>query len=251
MVIFRLLYLLIAAIVIATATDASKTTASQIKPQFLANIKRALQGANNTIMSEFAEDVYGHLLELCMDSNGKPNPRVTCTKGYDHARNYVNDKMAVLGLVPLGNVNRTSYLQIVEQSVNETYCPTGIANVIGMVEGTAFPDDFIVYTAHLDGPNNGNDQTVLTRGNDGVSNAYDDALAVAVGLGIAKHLQNNPPERSVIILITDGEEGWDNVGELPLGQGSNIDTFIDSEWYAVVKELVGEELLGATYWYVH
>jgi Peptidase family M28 len=226
-----------------------KPTARQLKPTFVGNMKRALEQTNASMMSALAEDAYGHLLELCMDANGDPNPRVTCTEGYKLAWTYVEDQMIAMGLVPLGNVERTSYVQMVDGSVNETFCPPGMANVIGMVQGTTKPDEFVVYTADLDGPNNGNPQTVMTRGNTGVSNAYDDALAVAVGLAMAKQFLANPPDRSVVILITDGEEGWDHVGELPLGTSSNRDQFVDSDWFtALSKDLGTVGRLGAAYW---
>jgi len=240
------LFLLGLAAAIASTAPARKPSARQLKPRFLANIELSLQGG----MTDLASDTYGHLLELCMDEAGEPNARVTCTAGYGHALEYVTTAMSDLGLVPLGNAERTSFQQTVEGSVDETFCPPGITNVIGMIEGTELPEEYVVYTAHLDGPNNENPQTVVTRGNAGVSNAYDDALAVAVGLALAKQFVLDPPRRSVVILISDGEEGWSNVGEVPpgLSPDENFNRLSSTSWYSAVRELTGGSFIGMSYW---
>jgi len=232
-----------------TTTHKKKPTARQLKPRFLANIQRSLQST----MSELASDTYGHLLELCLDADGEPNARVTCTAPYGHAVDYVAAQMSDMGLVPLGDAAQTSYTQTVPNSVDPTWCPPGITNVVGLVEGTEFPNEYVVYTAHLDGPNNENPQTKLTRGNQGVSNAYDNALAVAVGLGLARQLVQNPPRRSVVLLITDGEEGWFNVGDLPLGEDpfTFVERLQNTTWFnTVIGELGDSSFLGMSYWYV-
>lgn len=78
----------------------------------------------------------------------------------------------------------------------------------------------MVYSAHTDGTNNQNPQTDKTRGNTDTSDDFDDAFAAAAGLAIAKQLKDDPPARSVLYFIDDGEEGWYNVGTRPLGQSS-------------------------------
>lgn len=217
-----------------------------------------------TAVSPIAADAYGHLLELCMDGSGQPNPRITCTDGHHHAAEYVEEQMRQIGLVPLGNAARTTFSQIVQDSVDATWCPHGIRNLIGMVPGSLYPNEYIVYEAHLDGPNNGNPQTARTRNNRDVSNAYDDGLAVAVGLAIAKQMmQNKRPERSVVFFFDDGEEGWPSVGVRQDGE-SNLDAcgrYVKTKWYRSVYENAGGVknqrdscpafAIGAFYWYVH
>jgi hypothetical protein len=134
-----------------------------------------------------------------------------------------------------------------------------------MVQGTDFPAEYVVYLAHLDGPNNGNPQTDETRGITSTSNAYDNGLAVAVGLAISKELAANPPPRSVLFLFDDGEEGWDHVPIPAIGQ-TEADLCLeirDTEWYLNLFDLTGGiqdafdienclgGLLGASYWYVN
>ena len=59
-----------------------------------------------------------------------------------HAADYVAGQMQEIGLTPLGDLleNGTrSFFQTVEGAVDETLCPAGMMNVVGMVEGTVFP----------------------------------------------------------------------------------------------------------------
>ena len=51
-----------------------------------------------------------------------------------------------------------------------------------------------------------------TRGNQDTTNTFDDALAVAFGLGLAEEMMlKNPPKRNVIFLFDDVEEQWNSV----------------------------------------
>lgn len=209
--------------------------AEKLKPHLLANLRYLQQGN----MSEIAEDSYSHLLELAMDAQGNPNARIPCTEGYRHASAYVESQLDAMGLTPLGNVNRTSFVQIIEGSVDEKWCPPGIKNVIGMVPGSTFPDEFIVYCAHIDGPNNQNPQTTATRGNDGTSNAYDNGLAAAIGLAMAKQFMMTRPLRSVVFVFDDAEEGFLNVGERREGEFAACERFFDTPWFNTVYEAIG------------
>jgi hypothetical protein len=247
--------LLCASLLLGCFTEA-RHTARELKPHFLDTIRRLQE----TPLTSLGEDSYAHLLELCIDNQGNPNPRVTCTNGYGQAADYVAQQMQEIGLVPLGNNERTAYKQTVVGSVDDTYCPPGITNIIGMVPGSLYPDEYVVYSAHLNGPNNENPQTATTRGNGATSNAYDDGLAVAVGLAMARQLMQDPPERSVIFLIDDGEEGWHGVGTRETGESSTdvCRKFRDSDWYKNVYEASGGRsgsrdrcpwyVIGASYW---
>lgn len=172
-----------------------------------------------------------HLVSLTKDSNGNPNPRLSCTEGYHHAAAYVSKILGEIGLVPLGDNDGTSYQNTVPGSADPSYCPNGMFNLIGMVPGTSMPDEYVVFSAHLDGPNNQNPQTQTTRGNQDTSNAYDDGAAVALGLAMAERLVSEPSVRSVIFLFDDGEEGWQNVGIPPLGKTQVCPEFVDTDWF--------------------
>ena len=122
--------------------------------------------------------------------------------------------MERIGLLPLGDMEGTSYFNIVPNSVSKLFCPQGMRNIIGMIPGTDPPhtDEYVIFSAHYNGPNNENPQTKTTRRNQDTTNTFDDALAVAFGLALAEEMMlKSSPKRSVIFLFDDVEEGWKNV----------------------------------------
>lgn len=127
---------------------------------------------------------------------------------------YIAGEMERIGLLPLGDIEGTSYFNIVPNSIHEKYCPQGMRNIIGMIPGSdpTLNDEHVIFSAHHDGPNNQNPQTQTTRGNQDTTSIFDDALAVAFGLGLAEEMMlKNPPKRNVIFLFDDVEEGWNSV----------------------------------------
>lgn len=150
-----------------------------------------------------------YLNMINVDGSGKPNPRVTCTEGNDFARHVVVRELESLGVKPLG---RNGFTFTVPHTRDPNFCPEGITNVIGYIEGTdpKLKDEYIMWNAHLDGPNN--EGPSKTEGNQETDNSYDDAGAVAVGLLLAAEFSKSPPARSIIFCFSDGEEGIGNVG---------------------------------------
>lgn len=71
-------------------------------------------------------------------------------------------------------------------------------NVVGVIRGTAMPEQYIVVTAHYDhlGVRDG----VVYNGAD------DNASGTAALLAVAEHLRVNPPRHSIIIAALDAEE---------------------------------------------
>ena len=195
---------------------------------------------DNLASTALESDAYDHLVAISMTANGDPNPRLTCTENFKYAADYVYTIMSQLGMTPMGNTERTSFHYVVENSVDPEFCPHGIINTIGMIPGTLYPDEYVIYNAHLDGVRNNNPQTFLTRGMQDITNTYDDGLAVAVGLATAKQFNEAPPERSVIIMIDDAEENVQNVGEIPLGrtQEENCEFIRNSKWFNQVFDSV-------------
>lgn len=78
-------------------------------------------------------------------------------------------------------------------------------NVIGIVRGTdpELADEFVVYTAHLDGV--GKDVAVES-GDDINNGAYDNAMGVAIMLETARVFATRPPARSVMFIALTAEE---------------------------------------------
>ena len=169
---------------------------------------------NNSASSADTDYVDSFLTSrLLVKADGSPNPRITCTQGNKEARDYIFGELTHMGLEPGGDVmdGSPSFLNWVPDSVSEMYCPEGMANVIGIVPGTSKPNEYVMWVAHFDGPNNEGISSADGIGD--TDNAYDNGAAVAVGLQLARHFKKNTPERSIVFFFTDGEEGWENVGE--------------------------------------
>lgn len=186
-------------------------------------LRLAEQRAPSTIsgISAAARDKIFHESELTQryfnilvrDDQGKPNPRVSCTSGNFDVRKRIAKELADLGLHPLGANGSFEWRM---NGTSTDGCEQGIANVIGYVKGSELPDEFLMWVAHYDGPNNqGPSRT--SQGNRDTDDAYDDASSVAVGISLAATLAKDPPKLSVIFFFSDAEEGWDNVGTSPLG----------------------------------
>lgn len=255
---------------VPTAAASSSSTSSE--GSFRRRLKSALLDTKG--LSPLASEAASNLLRLCeMPKGGRKkgkgkskrkgkkkgtvaNPRVTCTDGNAHATDFIARYLKKQGLVPAGDDG--TYVQTVSGSVDETLCPHGIRNVAGYVRGTLRPDEFVVYSAHIDGSNNENPQTDLTRDVGSTGNVYDDGLAVAVGMAMAKELAENPPDLSVLFLFDDGEEGWFQVGLRDLGEQNNCEEIVATEWYRnIYLDLGGREEnldrclyqpIGSSYW---
>ncbi len=72
-------------------------------------------------------------------------------------------------------------------------------NVAGLIQGTEFPDQYVILSAHYDHLG-GLDENVYIPG------ANDNASGTAAVLNLAKLLRKNPPKYSVIVMFFAGEE---------------------------------------------
>eukprot|EP00434_Breviolum_minutum_P004090 symbB.v1.2.003603.t1/scaffold202.1/size271277/14 len=137
----------------------------------------------------------------------KPNPRLSCSEGMAHARHLVEEKFETLGLKPMGSEG----FRFTVPETKDEQCPDGITNLIAVVEGNdeTLKDEYILLTAHMDGPSNQGPSKA--QGLLQTDNSYDDGGAVAVILSMAEYFQNNPIKRSLLLFISDGEEGIHNV----------------------------------------
>jgi Zn-dependent M28 family amino/carboxypeptidase len=83
------------------------------------------------------------------------------------------------------------------------------ANVIGMIRGTRFPDQYIVVSAHYDhiGVTNPGGRGCAAIGADSICNgADDDASGTAGVLNLAQYFMRNKPAHSIIFAAFDSEE---------------------------------------------
>ena len=114
--------------------------------------------------------------------------RRTGTPGNQRARQFILERFRSVGLKPLGE----SYEQPFASGTARA------ANVVGMVRGTARPDEYLLLTAHYDhvGVRNG----ALYPGAD------DNASGVAALLHAAAHVATHPLRHSVVFIAFDAEE---------------------------------------------
>jgi hypothetical protein len=220
-----------------------------------------VEGLSESKTNDLNSSTWRNLLNIC-EPNGTVNPRTACTDGHANAAQYVAQEMQKYNMTPLGDNN--TFIQEIPGSENDSLCPPGILNVVGMVQGTQPDDEYVVYMATLSGSVNRNPQTEanVTRNKD-FSFAYDSGFSVAAGLAIAAETVKEPPLRSVIFLFCGAGHGWNAVGkrEEPQKHGS-INAFReDTDWFTNVCGAITSNvrdhykpacdkinLIGFTYW---
>lgn len=125
------------------------------------------------------------------------------------AREYIAARFAEHKLEPLGakglNVNLPD--ELIQSEANKYYLPFELEglfsskwgfNVAGLIQGTRFPENFIVITAHYD--HLGKKRGKIYPGAD------DNASGVSALLALADYFTANIPRHSLILLATDYEE---------------------------------------------
>lgn len=130
-----------------------------------------------------------HLKSLSSDTF---EGRLTGSEGALKARKFIINQFKTLGVKPLLNNFSQSF------SFSEGRKEYQGANVIGVINGTEFPDKFIVISAHYDhiGKQNG---TIF-------NGADDNASGVSALFAFAECFKNNPPKHSIILAAFDAEE---------------------------------------------
>ncbi len=87
-------------------------------------------------------------------------------------------------------------------SLKNSYKECMSKNVIGIVKGTKYPNEYITYTAHWDHIGIGK----VVEGDSIYNGALDNASGTATLLAIAEAHTQAPPERSVMLLFVTAEE---------------------------------------------
>ena len=90
----------------------------------------------------------------------------------------------------------------VSASLSNTYKECTSKNVIGIIPGSKYPDEYITYTAHWDHIGIGK----VVEGDSIYNGALDNASGVATLLAIAEAYAQSPPERSTMFLFVTAEE---------------------------------------------
>jgi hypothetical protein len=115
------------------------------------------------------------------------------------ARDYLASRFDALGIatLPPGRLHRVPVIAAPRNNnIDHAF------NVVGVIRGTAFPDQYIVVTAHYD-------HVGMGRAIDGDSlyNGADDNASGAAGLvALAAHFRKSPPKHTIVLAAVDGEE---------------------------------------------
>ena len=121
--------------------------------------------------------------------------RKTDTRGGFLGQGYVIGRFSGIGVNSF-STTFTQPFEFVNQRSGEEF--SHAANVIGYIEGSANPDEFIVVTAHFD--------HLGMRNGEIFNGADDNASGVGGLLAAAEWFMHNPPQNSMIFIGFDAEE---------------------------------------------
>jgi hypothetical protein len=151
--------------------------------------KEKVETTTETVYDFSKTNVLKHVKELASDAY---EGRETGTKGGQKAKNYIIATFEKLGVKPLGNMYNQPF------PMPENLGITQGENVIGYVEGSEKPNEYIVLSAHYDHEGIKNGQIY--------NGADDDASGVSALFAFAEYFKEHPPKHSVILAAFDAEE---------------------------------------------
>ncbi len=161
-----------------------------------------------------ADDIRMHIDFLADDSL---KGRETGTPGEAIAASYIADHFASFGLIPAGK-NGTYFQEFtVNMSVlNNPHNPNSATfedekrlarNVIGLIEGTDRPDEYIIIGAHYDHLGYGKFGSLYNRDTTTIHNGADDNASGTAGvLELAQYFNRHPISKSILFIAFSGEE---------------------------------------------
>ncbi len=152
--------------------------------------KKNLSTANDNVQATFNADSLLHRVKVL--SSDAFEGRRTGTEGAKKAKDYIIQQYTSYNVKPLSTNFEQSFSF---EGRGKSYDGT---NVLGFIEGTENPKDYIVISAHYD--------------HEGIKNgkiyngADDDASGVSALMAFAEYFQKNPPRYSIILAAFDAEE---------------------------------------------
>lgn len=120
--------------------------------------------------------------------------RLTGTPGNRMAQQFIEERFESLGLNRIGQSYRHPFTAIMRQSGEQAEA----VNLIGYVEGTRYPDRFLVVTAHYD--------HLGARDGEIYNGADDNASGTSALMAAAALFTEHPPENSILFIAFDAEE---------------------------------------------
>ena len=118
--------------------------------------------------------------------------RRTGSQGAEKAQKYIINQFHSLNVLPLVK----GYKQLFNFNDHRVHYK-GV-NILGLVEGTTFPKDYIVISAHYD--HEGIKQGEIFNGAD------DNASGVSALFSFSEYFKKHPPKHSIILVAFDAEE---------------------------------------------
>lgn len=141
------------------------------------------------------------------------------TPGSTEAREYIIDELQKIGVV--GLQHEEAPLKAREAFMQQF--PSG-TNILGLIEGSDLSSEHIILSAHYDHVSTC--KSVPNADSDICNGAQDNAVAVALVLGVARAIVNasTPPRRSIVLAFWDREEDFE--------WGSNgLERLLGSKYY--------------------
>jgi Zn-dependent M28 family amino/carboxypeptidase len=123
--------------------------------------------------------------------------RLAGSPGGQKAREYVLGRLKQAGVAPVGGRYERSFTFTSRGSGERTG-----TNLIGIIQGTRAPAEYIVVTAHYD--------HIGVRNGEVFNGADDNASGVAALLALAEHFSREKPEHSLLLAALDAEESGQN-----------------------------------------
>ena len=131
-----------------------------------------------------------HLQTLSSDAY---EGRKTGEKGNEKGRQYIIQQLESLGVSAFDSGYEDEFI------FNRRDIEYKGKNVLAKIEGTAFPNKYIVISAHHDHLGKSKDGKIY-------NGADDDASGVSALFAFAEYLAKNPPKHSIILAAFDAEE---------------------------------------------
>jgi len=175
---------------IASVADAG-TVASSTPPGAAGTPGTSAAGSPAAIHAIDTERLLRDLSILAHDSM---EGRRTATEGIQRARAFLLKEFEALGLTPTDDGYE---LPFTFRSTAGGEAVSGV-NLVGFVEGSEFPERFLVVSAHYD--------HLGVRGNEIYNGADDNASGTAALLALASHFREQPPRHSILLAAFDAEE---------------------------------------------
>jgi len=202
----------------------------------------------------FANELSGDILKTHLFKLTSPETegRGVGSQGIEIAKDYIAKEFEKLQLEPVKKLGLTDFLQKFETKKYETNIGTvdsplegelykttynplvPSSNVIGMIKGTKYPNDYVILTAHYDHLGKDMKKNIIFPGAD------DNASSVSTLLEIARIMKKSGQnEKSIIFAALSGEESGKR-GAVALANS------ISKNGLAKNIEIMNVEMLGAT-----